>query len=205
MATRIRKPADERRDQIVETALALADQAGPDRLTTGAVAEAIGITQAAIFRHFPKKQDLWDAVATSITGRMERRWAEVLASGGGARERVTHLVRGQLRLVQETPAIPAILFSRELHTDNAVLRSAFLGLMSRFADLLAGIIDEGRARGAFRTELDAREAAFMIIAIMQGVIVRWSLSGRSFDLCREGERLLALGLCGLAAGGGNRL
>ncbi len=204
MATRIRKPADERRDEIVETALALADQAGPDRLTTGAVAEAIGITQAAIFRHFPKKQDLWDAVATSIARRMEGRWAEALAGGDGARERLTRLVRGQLRLVQETPAIPAILFSRELHTDNAALRTAFLGLMSRFAGLLAGIVDEGRAQGTFRTDLDPREAAFMIIAIMQGVIVRWSLSGRGFDLCREGERLLTLGLCGLAPTGGDR-
>jgi AcrR family transcriptional regulator len=200
----MRKPADERREEIVDAALALADQAGPDRLTTAAVAEAVGITQAAIFRHFPKKQDLWDAVAATIARRMEAQWAEALAGGGCSRERLTHLVRAQLMLVQGTPAIPAILFSRELHADNDALRSAFMRLMGRFADHLAAIVDEGGTDGTFRADLDPREAAFAVIAVMQGVIVRWSLSGRAFDLRGESERLLAVAMRGLLPAGGDR-
>ena len=57
-----RKPADERKDEILRAALRLADELGPDRLTTNAVAEAVGLTQPAIFRHFPTKTVLWQAV-----------------------------------------------------------------------------------------------------------------------------------------------
>ena len=48
-----RKPAEDRKAEIVATLLALADQIGPDRLTTNDIAREVGLTQAAIFRHFP--------------------------------------------------------------------------------------------------------------------------------------------------------
>ncbi len=59
----MRKSAERRKAEIVIVVLALADRIGPDRVTTGAVATAIGVTQAALFRHFPTKAALWQAVA----------------------------------------------------------------------------------------------------------------------------------------------
>src|SRR3546814_20670875 len=77
---RVRKPAEERKSEIVETALRLADKVGPDRLATGQIAEAVGLTQAALFRHFPKKKDLWEAIAASIGETVQQRW-HALESG----------------------------------------------------------------------------------------------------------------------------
>src|SRR3546814_20974805 len=71
---RVRKPAEERKSEIVETALRLADKVGPDRLATGQIAEAVGLTQAALFRHIPKKKDLWEAIAARIGEKFQKRW-----------------------------------------------------------------------------------------------------------------------------------
>jgi len=54
----VRKSAELRKAEIVATVLDLADRIGPDRVTTGAVASQIGVTQAALFRHFPTKAAL---------------------------------------------------------------------------------------------------------------------------------------------------
>ncbi|MEZ5869283.1 MAG: TetR family transcriptional regulator, partial [Defluviimonas denitrificans] len=59
----MRKPADLRKAEIVAKVIDLADRIGPDRVTTGAVAKAVGVTQAALFRHFPTKADMWGATA----------------------------------------------------------------------------------------------------------------------------------------------
>lgn len=64
-----RKSADSRKTEIVTAMLRLADELGPDRLTTLAVANAVGLTQPGIFRHFPTKQDIWLAVAAQISGK----------------------------------------------------------------------------------------------------------------------------------------
>ncbi|MCB1990978.1 MAG: TetR/AcrR family transcriptional regulator, partial [Geminicoccaceae bacterium] len=161
----IRKPAATRKAEIVEAALRLADELGPDRLTTEAIAGAVGLTQPAIFRHFPTKQDLWEAVGARIGELMEERWAAVPADEGRATDRVRALVATQLGLIQATPAIPAILFSRELHVENQGLRRAFLELMSRFHRLIAGLLAQARDDGELCPELDPDDLAALVIGL----------------------------------------
>ncbi len=191
---RIRKSAETRKAEIIEATLRLADKLGPDRLTTEAVAHAVGLTQPGIFRHFPKKQDLWEAVAGRIGAMMEARWTKAQSGDASATNRIRALIGAQLRLIQSTPAIPAILFSRELHTKNKGLRKAFFGLMSRFHRLLADLVRQARDAGELRDDLDPGDAAFLIIGLVQGLAVRWSISDRNFDLTKEGTRLLELQL-----------
>lgn len=195
---RTRKSAEVRKSEIIEAALRLAAKVGPDRLTTAAVASAIGLTQPGVFRHFPKKQDLWDAVADHIGKRMEAGWADAAQSNGAPAVRVRSLVAAQLRLIQSTPAIPAILFSRELHSRNAALRKALFGLMTRLHGLVAQSITEACGAGEFRDDLDAEDTAFLVIGLIQGLALRWSLSGRTFGLIEEGSRLLELQIRGFA-------
>ncbi len=195
---RIRKPAESRKAEIIDAALRLADKLGPDRLTTEAIANAVGLTQPGVFRHFPKKQELWEAVAARIGAMMEARWAKAGRTDASPADRIRILAAAQLRLIQSTPAIPAILFSRELHAKNKGLRKAFFGLMGRFHRLVAGLAAEASEAGEWRDDLDPDDAAFLIIGLVQGLAVRWSISGRDFSLTEEGNRLLELQLSGFA-------
>lgn len=199
---RIRKSADARKAEIIDAALRIADRLGPERLTTEAVAAAVGLTQPGIFRHFPKKQDLWEAVAAHVGATMEALWTKAHSPEATPLDQIRALIAAQLRLIESTPAIPAILFSRELHTKNKGLRQAFLGLMGRFHRLIAGLVARARESGALRSDLDADDAAFLIVGLVQGLAVRWSISGRHFDLAEEGKRLLELQLSGFARGNG---
>src|SRR5512139_2626330 len=61
-APRRRLHTDERRQEIVATVLALARDRGPDAITTQAIAQRMGLTQGAVFRHFPDKEAIWLAV-----------------------------------------------------------------------------------------------------------------------------------------------
>ena len=186
-----RKTADNRKAEIATAMLRLADELGPDRLTTAAVAKAVGLTQPGIFRHFPTKQDLWLAVAAQIATSMTEAWDEVLMAKLPPQERVSALIMVQLRQIVANPAIPAILHSRELHAENAALRGQFLALMTRFQSLLVDALTEGRSHGVFRADLAATDAATLLISVVQGLAIRWSLGQRAFSLEAEGGRLLA--------------
>ncbi|HEY0832530.1 MAG TPA: TetR family transcriptional regulator, partial [Azospirillum sp.] len=96
---RARKAAVERREEVVEAALRLAGEVGPERLTTAAIADAVGVTQAAVFRHFPKKQDIWDAVAARIADRLDAAWTDALGDAATPAARLAALVQGQLAMV----------------------------------------------------------------------------------------------------------
>jgi AcrR family transcriptional regulator len=92
----MRKSADLRKAQIVAVILDLADRIGPDRVTTGAVAAEVGVTQAAIFRHFPTKAEMWVAVADHVAGLLTAAWAEALKEANPPVERLKALVGAQL-------------------------------------------------------------------------------------------------------------
>ncbi len=68
-------------------------------------------------------------------------------------------------------------------------------------------IEAGIAEGSFDPNLDANDAAAILLTLIQGLAMRWSLNARGFDLVEEGTRLFELQLKGFSSGpnqGSNR-
>lgn len=184
-----RQSAQDRKAQIVVEVLRLADEIGPDRLSTTDVARAIGISQPAIFRHFPTKGALWLAVAEDIADRLQRDWAAAEAGASGPRARLKALIGAQLTAISRTPALPSILFSRELQVDNEALRDVFRGLLAGFQSRLVAVIRHLQAEGDLRRDVSPEDVAILLTSLVQGVAIRWTLGARGFSLVREGLRL----------------
>ncbi|OAN81281.1 TetR family transcriptional regulator [Jannaschia sp. EhC01] len=195
-----RQSTEERKAQIVAEVLRLADEIGPDRLSTTDVARAVGISQPAIFRHFPTKGALWLAVAEDIAARLQADWAAAEAKvaargeagekGTGPQARLKALIGAQLAAISETPALPSILFSRELQVDNQGLRDVFRGVLGAFQGRLVAAIHDSQAQGDLRRDVSPEDIAMLLTALVQGVAIRWTLGARGFALVSEGLRLL---------------
>jgi len=196
MNTTKRKPTQERKSEIVDAVLVLAAKAGPERITTEALAAKVGISHGAIFRHFPTKNAIWSAVFESISQKMENSWHKV-APDPSPVKRLRFLVRAQLKLVTLVPALPAIIFSRELHKKNAGIQKGVLILMKKFHSVLTKEIQGAIDCGELRPDLDAADTANLLIAIMQGTVLRWSITQEKFDLVATGSKMLTLTLDGL--------
>ena len=197
----MRKPAELRKAEIVATVLDLADRIGPDRVTTGAVASAIGVTQPALFRHFPTKAELWQTVAEHVSEGLTAAWDDALSLGDEPLVRLRALIAAQLAQIAATPALPMLLFSRELNLANAELRAAFHGKLMTFRSLLAREVSAGQEAGLLRDDVEAGDAAVLLTALVQGVAIRWALGARDFDLHDEGLRLFDVQCRLLAADG----
>lgn len=186
----MRKPAELRKAEIVANVLALADKIGPDRVTTGAVAAAIGVTHAAFFRHFPTKAAMWQSVAEHVVEAMAGAWDTARTRRGTPRERLSALIAAQLGQIAATPALPMLLFSRELNVENKILRGAFRDALARYREHLVREITAGQRAGALRRDIAAGDLGFLLTSLVQGVAIRWALGARNFNLREEGLRLL---------------
>lgn len=190
----LRKPAEDRKADIVAAVLLLADRIGPDRLTTNDVAQQVGVTQAAIFRHFPTKAELWSAVGEVIAERLEMAWQQAISASDRPEGRVRGLVASQLQQIETTPALPAILHSRELNVNNATLRDRFGGVLMRYQELLTKALEGMAAEGALAAAIRPGDAAMLLTSLVQGIAIRWSLGARGFAIVPEGMRLLEVQL-----------
>ncbi len=186
-----RKPAAERKAQIIDEAMRLAAELGPDRMTTQKLADAVGITQAAIFRHFPNKSEIWQAVADRIGSAMP---AKLVESDAPPLDRLRAIVERQFQFIVKTPSIPAILYSRELHAENEPLRQQFSALVTRRQALFAKLFKEANEAGDFSNDIAPEDAARLVLAFIQGMAMRWSMEERRFNLVKDGMRLLELQL-----------
>ncbi|MFP7570422.1 TetR/AcrR family transcriptional regulator [Marivita sp. S2033] len=184
-----RQSAEDRKAQIVAEMLRLADEIGPDRLSTTDVARAVGLSQPAIFRHFPTKGALWLAVAEDIAARLTERWQAAAAGASAPHDTLRALIGAQLTAIAETPALPSILFSRELQVDNPPLRDVFRTLLGTFEAHLVAAIAALHDDGRLRREVKAADVAMLLTALIQGVAIRWTLGARGFPLVEEGLRL----------------
>ena len=63
-------PADERRAATVEAVVELAAEQNPGDITTAAIAQRMGLTQGALFRHFPTKDAILEAVMGWVSERL---------------------------------------------------------------------------------------------------------------------------------------
>ena len=102
--------AEERRAATVQAVVDLAAEQNPAEITTTAIADRMGLTQGALFRHFPTKDAILQAVMSWVTERLLARVdkaAEGTTSPVAALEAVfmTHI-----DFVSEHPGVPRMLF-----------------------------------------------------------------------------------------------
>lgn len=193
-----RKSAEDRKAEIIAALLVLADRIGPDRLTTNDIARAVGVTQAAIFRHFPTKAELWIATGDVIAERLDEAWQQAIAQAAAPQTRLRALIAAQLHQIEKAPALPVILHSRELNMNNPALRDRLRSLLAHYqvhlVDTLSAMIRDGTIRPGIAPE----DAAVLLTSLVQGMAIRWSLGARGFSLPDEGLRLLEVQLALMA-------
>jgi len=186
------KHPEGRKAEIVDTALALAFEAGPNRVTTVAIAERLGLTQPAIYRHYRSKADLWAAITDRLGAEVAGNIARVEAMESPALDRLRALVLGHLALVRHTPALPEIMLARDPNSADAVVRVAMQARMAAFQHTLLRLCEAGQAEGALTTDIDPRDLAALIMGVLQSLILRLLLTRNPGLPVEDGERLLAL-------------
>ncbi len=198
-----RKPAAERQQEIVEVTLRLLSEPGEGGLSPPTIADHIGSTQADLFRHFPTKNDLWIAVLSEIERLARRAWDRASRERDPAVVRLRKILLAQLKLIEDYPAVPTLLFSTGRLAAEDVVHPIHVRIMTalrlRITEELSVAVQEcGR-----RIQIDTLDMESLLLGVVQDCVLRWSFTGRGFDLVAEGDRLigLQLRLSGLETGG----
>ena len=126
-----------RRTEILEAAWGLLEAEGGQALTMRRVAAAVGIQAPSLYKHFPDKAALEDALAAAAVAQLAALVGTWGAERGGDLARIA---RGYRRLAAEQPQLQRLLAGREARGAPE--------LGAALAPLLGGI-DRGRAAWAF--------------------------------------------------------
>ncbi|MEW6116280.1 MAG: TetR/AcrR family transcriptional regulator [Nitrospirota bacterium] len=182
-------PREVRRTQIAEAALRIIARQGVRALTTSAIAQEVGISEANLYRHFRNKDEILSEMVDMIGEGLRKNFESVFKTDATPISKLKKVFRLHLDYIEKNEGIPRLGFSEDMHWGNRELGERLLTNIERYADELEKLIQEGQKTGALKRELEPRTAALMLIGMVQVVTFRWSLSGFSFPLVAEGMKM----------------
>jgi AcrR family transcriptional regulator len=153
------------RAAILKAAQHLFMQDGFRGISMRQIAEAVGVTKAALYYHFHDKEELYVAVVEQYLLAMSSLIDQVVATHAGTREQVSELVRLILTQPPEERSVIR-LASQELGNISPQNRARFLALYhDRFVGRIAALLQAGMERGEFRN-VDTNVATWTLLGMM---------------------------------------
>ncbi len=170
-------PKRPRRQQILEAlALELENRPGA-RITTARLAEVVGVSEAALYRHFPSKAKMFEALIEfaeeSVFGLANR----ILGEEVDATRRCERILTMLLTFSDRNPGITRVLLGEALLGEHERLRARVSQFFDRFETQLKQILREGEQVTELGLRASVAAIATLLMAVVEGRMTQFSRSG----------------------------
>ena len=158
-----RLKAAQRREQLISVATQLFAERGYEATTTAAIAEAAGVTEPILYRHFENKQDLFVAIVREMSELTMRHWKELTAGTDDPAEAIRRIARQfPAHVSQLADAYHVIHGALSTSRDKQVLKVMHEHYV-QIEDFFAAVFARGQKAGLIRKDMDPRLPAWQLI------------------------------------------
>jgi len=191
-----RHPSAERRREVVAAVVELARDCSPEGITTQAIADRVGLTHGALFRHFPDKRAMWTAVFDWVEERLGAVVDEAFARGGEPIEVLERVFLAHVRFVSRHPGVPRILFHELQRPADSDFHDRVRRTVRGYSKRLGLLLADAKRAGQLPASLDEEAAAVLFIGTVQGLAVQSTLFRAGAGMEAVARRLFPLLLDG---------
>lgn len=184
--------AAERREQMAQAVIDLAAAQNPAEITTTDIARRVGLTQGALFRHFPTKKAILQSAMNWVSSRLMARVDRELAQATSPTAALEAVFLAHIDLVARHPGLPRVLFSELQRAEPTPARQAARTLLRDYGAKLEQIIALGKVAGEIGHDTEATAAAVMFIGAIQGLVMQAMISGDVEQMRRAAPPVFAL-------------
>jgi len=197
MQTRL--STEERQAEIVAAALGLARESSPAQITTGDIATAIGVTQGAVFKHFPTKDAIWLAAMRWVRETLLQRIQAAADQAETPVDALSAIFRAHVEFVVTHPGVPRFIFHELQQAADSPAKLEVRGVLQGYRKLLLGVLAQAVEARQVSQDLNLEAAATGFIGLLQGLVMQSMLSGRPGGMRQQAGPVFGLYLRGLGA------
>lgn len=192
-----RLPTEERQAAIVAAVLNLAIDASPAQITTAAIADAVGVTQGAVFKHFLTKEAIWLAAMKWVREQLLASLTQAAESQPSPMDALGAVFRAHVDFVVRHPGVPRFIFHELQQPSDSAAKQEVRGVLQAYRTLLLGILEQAERQHLLAPDLDREAAATLFVGIVQGLVMQALLSGEPASMHAQAERVFVLYLRGI--------
>ncbi|MFW1678406.1 nucleoid occlusion factor SlmA [Pontibacter sp. JAM-7] len=159
-----------RRDQILQALAEMLEGSAGQRITTAALAKTVGVSEAALYRHFPSKARMFEGLIGFIEDTVFSRVTTITQSETNGVRQCEQILTLILTFVERNPGMARLLTGDALTGETDRLRQRINQFFERLETQIKQILREAEQRDGLRTHSTAGTTANLYIATIEGRI-----------------------------------
>ena len=170
-----RQSTSERQLQIIEATQNLITSKGMEFVTIDAIAEKVGLTEGAIYKHFRSKREILTLLIDSIEQNLMETLVNSKQVGDSSLDHLGRILVAHLNDVEDRRAVSFIIISEAIAFDGIFMSDRVSLMLNNYLDFIKNVVDEGIKDRSFRPDVDMGAAANTFLGMIQIVATLWSL------------------------------
>jgi TetR/AcrR family transcriptional regulator len=159
-----------RREEILQALATMLESQPGTRITTAKLAAEVGVSEAALYRHFPSKAKMFEGLIEFVEDAVFSRVTIIMNEEKQALEQISNILQLLLTFTERNPGISRIFNGDALAGENERLRSRVVQFYDRLDTQLKQILREAEIREGLRTQATANATANLLLAAAEGRI-----------------------------------
>tara|TARA_R110002094_G_scaffold167730_2_gene150789 strand:- start:72 stop:683 length:612 start_codon:yes stop_codon:yes gene_type:complete len=159
-----------RREQILQSLAHMLEANAGARITTAGLAREVGVSEAALYRHFPSKAKMFEGLIGFIEETLFSRVKMITQSDGNSLKQCEQILTLLLAFVERNPGMARIMTGEALSGETERLRQQVSQLFNRLELQLKQILREAELKEGLRTQASPTVSANLLMACAEGRI-----------------------------------
>jgi len=179
------KSTSVRKKQIMEAARKLIMRAGSEHVTVRNMAKEVGISEAAIYRHFKSKTEILSFLADSVADGLLHDIDTAGIVGFPSLDVIDEILRTHLSRIEQRRGLSFLVLAEIVSFGDKSLNKKVSDNIQIYVDRLKLLLTDGVQAGLVRKDIDLEAASLLLFGMIQGLVNIWALNGYKFDLTKK--------------------
>lgn len=162
-----------RRQQILEALAAMLEAAPGERITTAGLAKEVGVSEAALYRHFPSKAKMFEGLIEFVEEAIFSRVNNIIKDEPSAVLRLERILALLLGFAEKNPGISCILNGDALAGESERVRNRVVQFYDRLETQLKQVLRDAELNESMRSTMNAPAASNLLLAVVEGRISQY--------------------------------
>lgn len=162
-----------RKEQILQALARMLETAPGERITTAALAKEVGVSEAALYRHFPSKARMFEGLIKFIEDTLFQRISRILKEESSAEQRCQKILTLLLTFSDKNPGMTRLLTGDALAGETERLRERIAQFFDRYEAQLKQVLREAQIRENMKPTISAAALANLLLASCEGRLVQF--------------------------------
>lgn len=183
---------EQRQSATIEAVVQLCGEQDPSTLTTTRIAQKVGVSQGALFKHFPNKSSLWESVAGWVAGQLTTRVFSVADQHEEADKALEAMFLAHIGFIARHPGIPRLMLGELQKPGNQPAKRIIRQTLASYRQKVVALLHLGIEQKCISPTIDTEAAAVLYIGAIQGLVVQAMVGGDIMSIEESAPRIFKL-------------